>query len=390
MDHNVEMQMAHKLLALSEAAGKNLKKSSTFEGFPEDVQDLEATGLPEGDLPEKDERTLEASPVPTPKSPPKTKKAHIKDGDIRLIVEQVIGQLAPMIQTFCVNDRVHRAESESDSWKQVANVLAKNPNLRNDKWAMAKAQSLQPMAEKFPFHPNEQTLEQFMLTPVSAPLWTISVKLNIPPMSAVFAKWWKKVNSDSRTDAWRKLARYIQSLRYFNAASDQFWSQMSTNPTYWSIQKIAVDLTFQANWLKSAGLDLQDIQHQYYDAASKIAQSQDAKVETILEALEGLWPAGFKPVQLHYEGEPFRKTHLFAQDDSSLCVKIARPKGLRAPQSLFKTTAAPAEGENGDFIELTPVPPELQTSSSLAEIQNCSSMAQLLDDFIGSRSNSYI
>ena len=378
--------MAQKLVAMSESAGKFLKKSTDFEGFPEEVQDLEAAETSE-ETSEKDERVLEPSPLPPgPTSPVQVKTVHAKDGDIRVIVEQVIGQLAPMIQTFCVNDRIHRAENESDSWKQVASLLAKNPNLRNDKWAVPKLPNLQPMAEKIPFHPNEQTLEQFMMTPVSTPVWTIAVKLNIPPMSAVFAKWWKKVNSDSRTDAWKKLARYLQSLRYFNAASDQFWSQMSTNPTYWSIQKIAVDLTFQANWLKSAGLELQDIQHQYYDAASKIAQSQDAKVETIMDALEGLWPAGFKPVQLHYEGEPFRKTFLFAQDDASLCVKIARPKGLRAPHSMFKTTAVVTEDESGDFIDLTPAQP----SSSRAVSQNCSSMAQLLDDYIGSRSNSYL
>ena len=293
-----------------------------------------------------------------------------------------------MLQSFCIDDRVHRAENEADSWKQVASLLAKHPNLRNDKWAVSKVNHLQPTAEKFPFHPKEQTLEQFMMTPVSAPVWTLAVKLNIPPMSNVLVKWWKKVNSDNRTDAWRKLAKYLQSLRYFNAASDQFWSQMSTNITYCSLQKIAVDLTFQANWLKSAGMDLQDIQHQYYDAASKIAQSEDAKVETVLEALEGLWPAGFKPSQLHYEGDPFRKTNLFAQDDASLCVKIARPKGLRAPLSLFKTTAYAEEPTT--CIDLTPPSPTPMPKNTTGGCQTPSSMAQLLDDYIGSRSNSYL
>ena len=101
---------------------------------------------------------------------------------------------------------------------------------------------------------------------------------------------------------------------------------MSTNPTYWSIQKIAVDLTFQANWLKSSGLELIEVQQKYYDAASAIAQSNSAQVSAIYEILAGLWPADFQPQNLHYDGEPFKQTTLFAQDDASLCVKIARPK----------------------------------------------------------------
>ena len=199
-------------------------------------------------------------------------------------------------------------------------------------------------------HPCEQTWEQFMASPLSTPVWTVITKLDIPPTSEIFTRWWKKIKTDSRFDAWKKLARYLQSLRYFILESDGFWATMGTNPTYWSIQKIAVSLTHQANWLKASGLDLKETQNRYYDAASKITQGEPT-VKMVLLTLEGLWPAGFKPVNLHYDGEPFAETILFAKDDDSMCRKLVRPKGLKVPDSFFEKER---EDEMID-LELIPV-----------------------------------
>ena len=283
---------------------------------------------------DEDERVPETTRSESEDDKSSPKKPIVKvnhESEIQMVVEQVVAQLSPILQSICVTDRIQRAENEVESWKQMATVLAKQPNLRNGKWSCSKTSLQSKTAEPQMklLHPSEQSWEQFMMSPASAPVWTLATKLNLLPMAPVFQKWWRKVNSDTRTDAWTKLAKYLQCIRYFNATSDAFWNQMSTNPTYWSIQKIVVELAFQANWIKGAGLELQDVQAAYCDAAAKIAQSSDAQVSSIFQHLEGLWPANFQPHNLQYEGEPFRTTSLFAQDDASLCVKIARPKGLK-------------------------------------------------------------
>ena len=183
-------------------------------------------------------------------------------------------------------------------------------------------------------HPCEQSWAQFMKSPLSTPVWTLITKMDIPPTAEVFTKWWKKIKNDTRFDGWRKLARYLQCLRYFNQASDCFWLQIGTNMTYWSIQKIATELTFQANWLKASGLDLKDLQNTYYEIASEITQG-DPTVKQVSRSLERIWPAGFKPVNLHYDGEPYADTILFAQEDAAMCRKIVKPKGLKIPDSFF-------------------------------------------------------
>ena len=121
---------------------------------------------------------------------------------------------------------------------------------------------------------------------------------------------------------------------------------MSTNPTYWSVQKIALELTFQANWLKASGLDMKDVQNKFYDVASEVTQGEPT-VKQVMIVLEGLWPANFKPVNLHYDGEPFATTMLFAQEDSACCRKIVKPKGLRVPNSFF-----PVATETIDLVEM--------------------------------------
>lgn len=213
----------------------------------------------------------------------------------------------------------------------------KNPKVGPSTWNCKKAEaaSVREIKQSLAFeHPCDQTWAEFMATPLAAPVWTLVMKLDIPPSAEIFTRWWKKIKSDSRFDAWKKLARYLQSLRYFNQTSDNFWAQIGTNITYWSIQKIATDLTFQANWLKASGLDLKEVQNAYYEVASEITQG-DPTVRQVTKCLDKLWPANFKPINLHYEGDPYMDTILFAQEDAALCRKIVKPKGLKIPDSFF-------------------------------------------------------
>ena len=213
----------------------------------------------------------------------------------------------------------------------------KNPKVGPSTWSNKKIENAKAFEVKQSLefeHPCDQSWSQFMATPLSTPVWTLIMKLDIPPTAEVFTKWWKKIKSDTRFDAWKKLARYLQCLRYFNQASDAFWAQIGTNITYWSIQKIATELTFQANWLKASGMDLKDVQNAYYEVASELTQG-DPTVKQVTKCLEKLWPAGFRPFNLHYDGEPYSSTILFALEDATLCRKIVKPKGLKIPDSFF-------------------------------------------------------
>ena len=192
-----------------------------------------------------------------------------------------------------------------------------------------------------------------MQTPLSAPVWALIGKFDIPPTSEVFTRWWKKIKTDARFDAWRKLARYLQCLRYFHVMADNFWVQMSTNPTYWSIQKIAVTLTLQANWLKASGLEMREVQTKFYEAAEKITQGEP-DVRHVMEHLDGLWPANFKPINLHYDGEPFADTILFAKDDASVCRKMVNPKGLKVPDSFFNEVQEILSESEVEIVQVKP------------------------------------
>ena len=346
---DMEMEMVDHLLALSESA----KGTKEFQGF--DNPGTSQTVAPM----EEDSRVKEVITPPTglvastegtqePSGAKAPKISHLMESDIKTVVEQVVTQLSPIIRTFCVTERMIQIQQESDDWKSLVSVLMKNPKCTIGNWDPAAAEKMDRKEIRksiaFP-HPCEQSWEQFMASPLSTPVWTVIMKLDLVPNADCFTKWWKKIKSDTRFDAWKKLARYLQCIRYFNQASDDFWAQMSTNPTYWSIQKISVNLAIQANWLKAAGLELKDIQVKYLEAASAVAQGEP-KVSAVLQVLDGLWPANFKPVNLHYDGDPFGDTILYAQDTSTLCVKTAKPKGLRVPDSLFNPLNDSVEDEN--------------------------------------------
>ena len=251
------MEMVDHLLALSE----NSKEGKKFQGF--ESQEASTSSITPM---EEDSRVKEVITPPTqiPEvemvnvSAPKVSKksSHLMESDVKTVVEQVVSQLSPIIRTFCVTDRMMQIQRESDDWKALVSLLMKNPTGLVTNWDPNKAI---PMDQKeirkaaaFP-HPCEQSWEQFMSSPLSAPVWTVIMKLDLVPTSENFTKWWKKIKSDTRFDAWKKLTRYLQCIRYFNQASDDFWAQMSVNPTYWSVQKISVNLVIQANWLKAAG-----------------------------------------------------------------------------------------------------------------------------------------
>ena len=336
----MENEMVEHLMALS-----NSKPNQGFQGF--DAPTTSTVTPMEEDSREKEvvtpvsAETVTTVPKPDLTMSQKSKNSHLMESDVKMVVEQVVTQLSPIIRTFCVTDRMLQIQQESDDWKSLVALLMKNPKCVVANWDPKKqhdfnAPDIRKSIERsiaFP-HPCEQTWEQFMASPLSTPVWTVITKLDLTPTSEVFTKWWKKIKTDNRIDAWKKLARYLQCIRYFNLTSDEFWAQLSVNPTYWSIQKISVNLAAQANWIKASGLELKELQAKYLEVASQIVQGEPT-VRNVMEILAGLWPANFRPIKLHYDGEPFIDTVLYAQDSSTLCVKTAKPKGLKVSDSLF-------------------------------------------------------
>ena len=131
--------MAEKLVAMAEGSKKPVKmQQDEFSGFSDDEQASVETA--DERIPEDTETKEVSSPRQLASVTLQNKKG---DSNVKSLVEQIVAQFVPVIQSLCVTDRVVRAEAESDSWKEVASLLAKNPSLRNEKWSFAKQIKLQ-------------------------------------------------------------------------------------------------------------------------------------------------------------------------------------------------------------------------------------------------------
>ena len=255
----------------------------------------------------------------------------LKESEVQLVIDQVVDKLTPILQAVCVTDRIAKAERNAEEWRSMANLMMTNPHFATKKLSIGaqnEIMAIQRSSTALQKHPAEQTWDMFIQTPLATPIWTLIMKLDLHPTSSLFTRWWKKIRSDTRNDTWSKLSKYLQSIRYFNDDSDEFWRKYSVNPTYFSIQRLATQLVTQGNWLRASGIDLQKTIDKYFDAAEEIASSS-GMVEDVDQILSTLWPANFRPHKLHYEGEPFAKATLFAQEDENLCDNRAQLKGFK-------------------------------------------------------------
>ena len=350
---------------------KPLTPQEGFEGFDDNDQ----TALPTDEEKSEDDgesRTEEEADTASQNRSSTLLSHKFQPNEVRTIIDQVVDRLTPILQATCVTDRVEKAERNADEWRSLANLMMSNPHFatkklsigaHNEGFAMARAHL--PSLGR---HPMEQTWDNFIQTPLATPLWTLIMKLDLHPTSSVFTRWWKKTKSDTRNDTWSKLSKYLQSIRYFNHASDEFWRKYSVNPTYFSIQKLATELITQGNWLKASGLDLQKTIDKYFEAATEIASSS-GKVEDIDQILNPLWPALFRPHRLHYEGEPFGQATLFAQEDPHLCDNSAQLKGFKFSMKPESTsTALPTVQETQETSSSTlKEQPKLSTVSRMIE-----------------------
>ena len=350
---------------------KPLNVQDGFEGF--DAVDQTALPTEEVKSDDGEESRIEEDSDSVPDAETSTSLTKsIKQSEISVIIDQVIDRLTPILQATCVTDRVEKAERNAEEWRSLANLMMSNPHFATKKLSigmnnegMGMARAIHPNLGR---HPMEQTWDNFIQTPLATPVWTLIVKLDLHPTSSIFTRWWKKTKSDTRNDTWSKLSKYLQSIRYFNHASDEFWRKYSVNPTYFSIQKLATELVTQGNWLKASGLELQKTIDKYFDAATEIASSSGT-VEDIDKILSSLWPACFRPHKLHYENEPFGQATLFAQEDPNLCDNSAQLKGFKFKMKTEDSSSAmpllPEAEENSSVNKK--VQPKLSTVSKLIE-----------------------
>ena len=315
---------------------------------------------------------MEGKDVPE-SSPPvanPSKMTSLLEEDMKFMVDQIMDRITPVLQACCVTDRLEKAEQNAEEWKSMANLFMKNPQFAARKLSMSMGDNKMAVAPGR--HPMEQTWDQFIQTPIAAPIWTLIIKLDLHPQATMLTRWWKKVKSDNRMDTWSKLSKYLQAIRYFNNSSDSFWRKFSVNPTYFSIQRICTELVTQANWLKASGLEMPRTLEKFIKAATEIATSS-GKVSDIEAILATHWPANFRPHKLHYDDDPFADTILFAQEDDSICMNTAVLKGFEFTHTEFRAQA-PTKKEptmltkQAEAMEAKPKPKLSEVSKMIEEI----------------------
>ena len=242
---------------------------------------------------------------PTPNAPP-------RDIELKLMLSQlvpeVVKELENTLRTICVPERILVAEKSAQDWQRMAEMAIRKPEMFKNS-VLNKSES----------HPVFLPLKEFLNHPMSGPLWRLQTRLNVSDEDINFNKWWKKIHTDSKINPNQKLAKYLEMVNLFLATGDNFWPVMATNPTYFSIQRIASELAAMAGWLKASGLELHHLVEAYVAASNDVAQCTQ-KVSEVFFAIRFLWPAGYKPDELHFEGNPYSHASLYPREDDTQCL----------------------------------------------------------------------
>ena len=129
-------------------------------------------------------------------------------------------------------------------------------------------------------------------------------------------------------DAQARLHRYLQALNYFNYLSDQFFTQISINPTFFTVEAIAIRLTAMGDWIRAASLDHYNWAEKFYLTAKSIVNDEPSG-SLIFKNLENVWPAGLKGTIIHYENQPFAKAEFIVNEGTEQVV-------VSPPLKMFK------------------------------------------------------
>ena len=157
----------------------------------------------------------------------------------------------------------------------------------------------------------------------------------------VVKKWWSKITGE-KGDAQARLHRYLQAINYFNYISDQFWSQIAINPTFFTVEAIAVRLTAMGDWVRAASLDNYNWAEKFYLTAKSIVHDEPLGRD-IFKNLESIWPAGLKGSIIHYEGQPFQKAEMVVNEGTEQVVISPPLKMYKFNPGKVWAEAEPAE-----------------------------------------------
>ena len=236
----------------------------------------------------------------------------LKDIELKLLVSQVVPEvvqeLEATIRAICVPERLLQAEKSAQDWRRMAEMAVRRPE-NFSKTILNKDSS----------HPVHLPLKEFLLHPMASPIWRLQTRLGLTEVDFNFKKWWKKIHTDDKYSPEAKLGRYLEMINLFLATGDNFWPIMATNPTYLSIQRIASELAAMAGWLKASALELRQVEEALTAAANDVAHSSQ-RVSEVRFAIRHLWPAGYQPENLHFEGDPYANASLYAREDDTQCL----------------------------------------------------------------------
>ena len=146
---------------------------------------------------------------------------------------------------------------------------------------------------------------------------------NLNQDDPIIKKWWSKVLGDGKGDAQARLYKYLQAMTYFNNLSDQFWTQISINPTFYTVEGIVIRLTSMGDWIRASSIDAYGWADKFYYLAKSVARDEPRGAD-ILKTLENVWPANLKGNLIHYDSNPFGKTE-FVVNEGQEQVVISPP-----------------------------------------------------------------
>ena len=266
--------------------------------------------------------------------PDSDREPSLKDIELKLMVSQVVPEvvqeLEGTLRAICVPERLVQAEKSAQDWRRMAEMAVRRPESFS-----------RSIIDKNSTHPVHLPLKEFLLHPMASPIWRLQTRLGLAEVDFNFKKWWKKIHTDDKFSPEAKLGRYLEMINLFLAVGDNFWPIMATNPTYLSIQRIASELAAMAGWLKASALELRQVEDALTAAANDVAHSSQ-RVSEVRFAIKHLWPAGYQPDNLHFDGDPYANASLYAREDDTQC--------LVSPQfKLFAFNAQEKWQENHQF-----------------------------------------
>ena len=239
-------------------------------------------------------------------------KPHHREVELKLLVSQivpeVVQELEATLRSICVPERVLAAEKSAQDWKRMAEMAVRKPEMFTNS-----------LVKRDETHPVFLPLNEFLLHPMAAPLWRLQTRLNLAEDDINFKKWWKRIHSDPKFSPQQKVSRYLEMINMFIAAGDRFWPIMATNPTYLSIQRISSELAAMSGWLKASALELHSVVDAFVAASNDVAQGTQ-KVSEVRFAIRHLWPAGYQPEGLHFDGDPYINANLYEREDDTQCL----------------------------------------------------------------------